>query len=87
MKKLLLPALAALAVVFIATLSGPAASGAAEKADAEALFVDTHECNMCHSVAAAKIPAKTKSEKLKGPDLSGFQTDHSLEEISAYVRK
>lgn len=63
------------------------ATFAAEGADAKALFVDTHKCNMCHGVAAADIEAKTKSEKMMGPDLSGFKTDKDMAEIAAFIRK
>lgn len=30
------------------------------------------KCDMCHGVSGAGIAATTKSEKLKGPDLSAF---------------
>jgi len=58
----------------------------AEGADGKTLFTDTHKCNMCHSVPAADIEAKTSSEKMKGPDLGG-KIDADLATIAAYVRK
>ena len=54
--------------------------------DGQALFTDTHKCNMCHGVPAADIEAKMKSEKMKGPELGG-KLEKELEEIAAYVRK
>ena len=36
--------------------------------DGKAVFL-AQKCNMCHSVPAAEITAKTTSEKMKGPDL------------------
>ena len=58
----------------------------AEEVDAKALFTDTHKCNMCHAVPAAEIAAKTKSEKMKGPELGG-KVDGEFKTIAAYVRK
>ena len=52
----------------------------------QALFTDTHKCNMCHAVPAAGIEAKTKSEKMKGGDLGG-KIEAEFAEIAAYVRK
>ena len=41
---------------------------------------------MCHAAPAAGIEAKTKSEKMQGPDLGGkFKADFAA--IAAYVRK
>lgn len=40
--------------------------------DGKAIFL-AQKCNMCHGVAAASIEATVKSEKMKGPDLSGFE--------------
>jgi len=38
---------------------------------------EAQKCNMCHSVPAAGIEAKVKSEKMKGPDLpaNGLEAD------------
>ena len=51
------------------------------------LFEEKFKCNVCHDVKSAEIEATTKSEKMKGPDLSGYSTDKSLAEVAAYVRK
>ncbi|MDH3744822.1 MAG: hypothetical protein OES47_06955 [Acidobacteriota bacterium] len=81
--------------VVFATIVGVASSGAplaageetkVEPAKAKALFVDTHKCNMCHGVPAAEIEAKTKSEKMKGPELGG-KIEVEFAKIAAYLRK
>ncbi len=86
MKRLWTALLTAAAAVAILALAAPA-TVAEEAGDAKALFVDTHKCNMCHGVAAVEVEAKTKSEKMKGPDLSGYTSDKELSEIAAYMRK
>lgn len=87
MKRLSTALLAAAAAVAILALAVPPATSAGEEADAKALFVETHKCNMCHGVAAAGIEAKTTSDKMKGPDLSGFKSDKDLAELAAFMRK
>ncbi len=75
-------------VLCLALFALPAAPAAGEEgSDAQKLFAETHKCSMCHGVAAAGIEAKTKSEKMKGPDLSGYTSDKELSEIADYVRK
>ncbi|MEO1087423.1 MAG: c-type cytochrome [Acidobacteriota bacterium] len=44
------------------------------------------KCGTCHSVASADIEAKTKSEKMKGPDLGGYETEDPAA-LLAYLRK
>ena len=81
--------LVAMAVLAIAaTLFFQPVTRAEEKPalDGQALFTETHKCNMCHGVPAAEIEAKMKSEKMKGPELGG-KLEKELEEIAAYVRK
>ena len=45
------------------------------------------KCNVCHSVQSAGIEAKTKSEKMKGPDLTGITSRRETDWIAKYVRK
>lgn len=88
MKKLLsMVFLLAVAVLTLSFLATPATLAEGDGAKAQELFVETHKCNMCHGVAAAGIEPKTKSEKMQGPDLSGYSPDKSLAEIAGYVRK
>lgn len=52
----------------------------AEEAPGRAVF-EAHKCGLCHGVAAVDIEAKLKSEKMLGPDLSGY-----VHEDPAWVR-
>lgn len=85
MKKSLAFTTALVAIVLAATLITPPAM-TAEEMDGKTLFTDTHKCNMYHGVPAAKIEAKTKSEKMMGPDLGG-EIDVDFKTMAAYVRK
>ncbi len=60
----------ALAIVY--GLGTAVAATAEEQPDGKAIFL-AQKCNMCHGVAAAAIAATVKSDKMKGPDLSGFE--------------
>ena len=66
---ILLAALVAAGALFLP--AEPATGEGTETAAGEELFVATHKCNMCHSVEAAGIEAKTKSKAMLGGDLSG----------------
>ena len=59
---------------------------AAEEGDGKAVF-EAQKCNLCHSVSSAGIEATTKSEKLKGPDLTGVGDRHDAEWIAKYLKK
>ena len=48
------------------------------------LFV-ARKCSLCHGIVAAGIEAKTKSDKLKGPDLSGYTHDDP-KSLRAYLQ-
>ena len=64
-------------------------SAGADNADpkGKVLFGEKYKCNVCHDVKSAKIEATTKSEKMKGPDLSGYSLDTEFAELAAFVRK
>lgn len=81
-------AAAVLAAFGYLLLPAVVASGETEESakDGKALFVDVHKCNMCHSVEAAGIEAKTKSKAMLGGDLSAG-TDVELAELAAFLRK
>jgi cytochrome c551/c552 len=68
----------AIAFGFLLALSFVALKGAdsfvASAADGKALFL-AQKCDMCHSVPTAGITAKTKSEKVKGPDIVNLKSD------------
>ena len=86
MKAIITTIAIAFAALLLAGVAFAPPGYAADGADAKELFVDTHKCNMCHSVAAAEIEAKTTSDKMKGADLGG-KVEGELAEIAAYVRK
>ena len=50
------------------------------------LEFEVQKCGMCHGVAAAGMKAKTTSEKMAGPDLSGFKSDMSFQKQADYMR-
>jgi mono/diheme cytochrome c family protein len=79
--------LSTLILITVATFVALPALAADGGGDAKTLFVETHKCNLCHGVSAAGVEAKTKSEKMAGPDLSGFHPDKSAAEIAAFLRK
>ncbi len=47
----------------------------------------TLKCQLCHSVPAADIEAKTKSDKIKGADLGTPASQLTAEEMSGYIRR
>lgn len=79
--------LVALSILFVVgSLLGPAPVVVAQDApDGKAIF-EAQKCSLCHGVEAAGIEAKTKSEKLQGPDLSGFEAQEGFD-VKAFVRK
>jgi len=48
---------------------------------------ETQKCNLCHDVSTVGIEAKTKSEKLKGPDLVNLADSYEADWIVKYVKK
>lgn len=45
------------------------------------------KCDMCHSVPTAGIEARTKSEKMKGPDLVDVASRHDAEWVAKFLRR
>lgn len=73
--------------VVVAALFLTAATPAAAEGGADGpKFFEQHKCVLCHGVAAAEIEAKTTSEKLLGPDLSGYATEDAAA-LGKYLRK
>ncbi len=72
---------AALLVVGAFALAAPTAEGA----DGKEVFL-AQKCNLCHAVSSAGIEATTKSEKLKGPDLSTVELPDAAT-LAAYLKK
>jgi cytochrome c5 len=72
--------LVVLALVLSLVWSSPVArpaqsegSGTASNAGQEIFMAQ--KCNLCHAVSTVGIEAKTKSEKMKGPDMVGLEID------------
>ena len=76
-----------LATLFVlGSLLGPAPVVIAQDAiDGKAVF-EAEQCSLCHSVQAAGVQAKTTSDKLKGPDLSGYEPEAGFN-VKAYLHK
>lgn len=68
--------------------SNPAEVAAAEvtKLDGKQIFI-AQKCNLCHTVSSAAIQAITKSEKMKGPDLTGLTPKQDAKLLNDYLRK
>ena len=64
-------------------ISSPAAADTATGAE---LF-HTLKCQLCHSVPAAGIEAKAKSDKVKGADLGTAAAELTAEAMISYVRR
>jgi mono/diheme cytochrome c family protein len=85
---LALPILLACALPLMAAPAGArmAAGDAAAPAPGQQVFL-AQKCNTCHSVAALGIEATTKSEKMKGPDLSAVGSAHDAAFFAKFLRK
>lgn len=77
------PLLAALLYTGPATAPAQAAEGAP---DGKEVFL-AQKCNMCHAVSAAAIEATTKSEKMKGPDLTGVVAEKGVDWTTKFLHK
>ncbi len=77
----------AVPVLFLmaAILAFPTAAAASEAAAGQEAFVAL-KCNLCHSVEAVDIAAKTKSDKMKGPDLSS-SSELDVEWAFQYIKR
>ncbi|MFB3905961.1 MAG: cytochrome c [Acidobacteriota bacterium] len=54
--------------------------------DGKQIFLG-QKCNMCHAVSSANIQATTKSEAMKGPDLTGRLASKDATVIADELRK
>ena len=77
-------ALAGLALVGLVAWTGASAEEPLPAGHQE--FLD-QKCNMCHSVSTVGIEAKTKSEKMLGPDLVNLGEEWDAEKLSAYMKQ
>jgi len=76
--------LAGLAVLGLVALT--ATAGEQEMPAGHKLFLEM-KCNMCHGVSTVDIEAKTKSEKMKGPELVGLGEDWDAKDLAGYMKK
>lgn len=76
-----------LAMLFLlGSMLGPAPTVVAQAVpDGKAVF-EAEKCSLCHGVQAAGIAAKTTSDKLKGPDLSGYEPESGFN-VGGYLHK
>ncbi len=75
----------ALLTLLAAAASIAFAAVPAEAADGKAVFL-AEKCNLCHAVSSAGIEATTKSEAMKGPDLS-TTGPHDPAALAKYLRQ
>ena len=74
-----------IAILYSGPGAAPAAAQAGKVLDGKQIFL-AQKCNLCHSISPAGITATTKSEKMKGPDLTGLaKRDAKL--LNGYLRK
>lgn len=66
--------------------TGAAAAGAPKVLDGKQIFL-AQKCNICHTVSSAGVQATTKSEKMKGPDLTGVAPKLDAHLLNDYLRK
>lgn len=72
------------ALGLVAIPSAAIAEGDIDISKAKELFVETHRCVRCHSVAAEGLEAT--SEKMKSKDLSGYTTE-DVAALARFIRK
>ena len=72
-------------VLLVLAPAAVSAEGADLATEGPKLFT-AHKCILCHGVETAQIAAKTKSEKLAGPDLSAHEVE-DFEALAKFLRK
>jgi mono/diheme cytochrome c family protein len=71
---------------FYSSATGAAAAQAPKVLDGKQIFL-AQKCNLCHGVSSAGIAATVKSEKMKGPDLTGVTPKLDAKLLNEYLRK
>lgn len=80
-------AMIALIPLVTALAMGPLVEpAAAATLDGKQIFLG-QKCNLCHSVSSAGIEATVKSEKLKGPDLTGLTAKKDAHLLIDFLHK
>ncbi len=80
--RFLLPVL----LLFFSGLVGLAVAQGAKSLDGKKIFT-AQNCQMCHDVSSAGIKATTKSERMKGPDLTGKLADKDADVMADILKK
>lgn len=75
-----------LLALFYCGATGPAAAQAPKVLDGKQIFL-AQKCNLCHAVSSAGIQATVKSEKMKGPDLTGVTPKMDARVLNDFLRK
>lgn len=75
-----------LAILYSGPGATPAAAQSAKVLDGKQIFL-AQKCNLCHGVSSAAIEATTKSDKMKGPDLTNTASKRDAKVLNAYLRK
>ena len=76
---------AALALAVLSLIAVTAMAGEGEVAAGQQVVLD-QKCNMCHAVSTVGIEAKTKSEKMMGPDLVNLADHESLGDAATLAK-
>lgn len=66
--------------------AGLAAADDESPPEAKELFL-ANKCNLCHSIDSYEVVRKTKSEKIKGPDLSDVGSRHAADWIAGFLNR
>ena len=77
---------AVLAIAILALTATPIVFAEEDNEKEGRAAFDANKCVMCHGVAAEDLKPKAKSEKMLGPDLSGFKSEVELPKMLAYMR-
>lgn len=75
-----------LLAAFYSSSTGAAAAQAPKVLDGKQIFL-AQKCNLCHAVSSAGIVATAKSEKMRGPDLTGVTPKLDARILNDYLRK
>jgi cytochrome c2 len=86
---ILTPAMLVFTLFLISNMAPAASAAGGDEAmpQGQKLFVDQYKCNMCHSVSSAGIEAKAKSEKMRGPDLTGVVAEKGAEWATKFIKR
>lgn len=78
--------LAVLGAVILSSAAPAAAAAGDADAPGRTVFLEA-KCNLCHGIESLGIEAKTKSDKLRGKDLSTIGADHDAEWFTAFLKR